>query len=95
MNTLQQQHTDALDELAQYYRTEAFYAAREARRSIRAARGELDRIEAELLKAETDQEFDNIGEIRGVDAGLVFNAFGQIDNRRRCEAKAREYRAAV
>jgi hypothetical protein len=66
--------------LVDYYREEVDPAVRRARDSIARARAELDTIENELNKAQRGEGYLRIGEIRGVDAGLVFVAFGAIEN---------------
>jgi hypothetical protein len=92
MNALQTQHVDAMTDLVAFYKHDAAELTIDVTASIAEARAELDKIEENLRLANAGEPFLNIGEVRGVDAGVVFRAFGAIDNATRCERKLAEYK---
>lgn len=56
--------------------------------SLREARAELEMIEARLERAVAGGEVEPLGVIHGVDSGLVFRAFGAVEQAGRLSGQA-------
>lgn len=76
---MNQQAIDALQQYRKIEQRNLETAVDNAHRAIAQARLELDRIEAQLVLADSGQPYLRVGTVNGVSAQAVFDAFGAIE----------------
>lgn len=70
---------DAFAKYVEQQEQEQKHQVREALRNLDAAHREIANVRKQLLEAAAGNPYLRIGRIQGVDAGIVFQAFGTVE----------------